>query len=76
MLKSFFFSFESNRKGNLIILYDWTIKAKIKGSSVDGEEDEGTMNIANFCDENETNDVEVSEKIVPNYSIVVGPPCT
>ena len=49
----------SNRKGNLIILYDWTIKAKIKGSSADGKENEGTINMTNFCDENEISEVEV-----------------
>ena len=53
------FCFSSNRKGNLIILYDWTIKMKIKGSSEKGKDSEGTINVANFCDENEINDIEV-----------------
>ncbi len=32
---------------------------KIKGSSQEGKDSEGTINVANFCDENETNDIEV-----------------
>ena len=50
----------SNRKGKLIILYDWTIKANVTGATSDKVDFKATINIPNLSDENEIDEVDVS----------------
>ena len=53
--------FFSNRKGKVIILYDWTVNGKIEGKACDAtESSSGTLEIKNLSFENELEEVEVS----------------
>lgn len=56
-----YFLFVSNRKGKIIILYDWTITGKIEGKLQEADEmSDGTFEIKNFSFENDIGDIEVS----------------
>jgi activator of HSP90 ATPase len=64
----------SNRKGKLIVLYDWSITGKISGGNVtDGDEkDEGnSIEIRGFSFENDMEDIEftIKHKILNNSAI-------
>jgi len=51
----------NNRKGKIIIFYEWDLKLKYKGKlfGVD-KELTGTINIPNLSDENDVDDLDVS----------------
>lgn len=59
----------SNRKGKIIILYDWSINGKIEGKLMDAGDDmkSGTVEIKNFSFENNIEDIEVSSLILCMY---------
>lgn len=58
----------SNRKGKLIILYEWTIKCCIEGSTPEDIKDKGTLHITNFCDENSIDDIDIKCSLDKNTS--------
>jgi len=52
----------SNRKGKLFFFYEFVIKLKWSGHSLDNEEDKctGTIEIVNLSDENDLDSIDVS----------------
>ncbi|XP_043930620.1 activator of 90 kDa heat shock protein ATPase homolog 1 isoform X2 [Protopterus annectens] len=49
----------NNRKGKLIFFYEWTIKLKWTGTSQNGVKYKGFVEVPNFSDENDIDEIEV-----------------
>ncbi|KAG7466295.1 hypothetical protein MATL_G00163320 [Megalops atlanticus] len=50
----------NNRKGKLIFFYEWSIKAKWKGTSKNGVKHKGHIEVPNLSDENDMEDLDIN----------------
>ncbi|XP_056150899.1 activator of 90 kDa heat shock protein ATPase homolog 1-like [Lampris incognitus] len=63
----------NNRKGKLIYFYEWVIKASWLGTSNSGIKYKGNIEVANFSDENDMDDLDISVSLCkdqPNTSLL------